>query len=402
MHAKSAYAALAFLALGIAGCKTEQSEDEAPGDSGPYRRAKSVAVGQAPGSLALADFDADGKLDLVAANSKDDTISVFRGTGDGSFQSTATLTTGAEPRSVTTGDLDGDGDMDIAVANLTGNTLSVFMNPGDGAFTTALELATGAGPSHVVARDLNQDSRADLLVPNADDNNLSVFLADAQGGFAPRTDFPAGTNPVRLTLVDLDADGALDAVTATRVVPPTVAVMLGDGAGAFGTVAKYKASDRPGLVFPIAPLAITSGDVNGDGHSDVVVGNRGLDVLDGEVWLLAGDGSGTLAGPTEIPGVTVLAPAFIDLVDFDGDGQLDVIEADHDPTLAKIVASISGNGYSVCLALGNGQGSFAHDACMTTGAYPYEVATGDLNRDGKLDFVTADAGADSVSVYLAR
>jgi hypothetical protein len=39
---------------------------------------------------------------------------------------------------------------------------------------------------------------------------------------------------------------------------------------------------------------------------------------------------------------------------------------------------------------------------MTTGDYPYEVATGDINADGKLDFVTADAGANAVSVYLAR
>ncbi len=391
---------LIFVALLSVACTTEQSENE-PEPTGPYRHAKAVAVGESPSSLALADFDGDGHLDLVVANTNGDTLSVLHGGGNGAFSGRVDLTTGAEPRSVAAADLDGDGDVDIAVANRKGNTIGTYANQGDGTFAAAVELPSGARPSHVVARDLNHDSRTDLVVPNADDDTISAYIADGQGGFA-RGDFPGGTNPVRLTLVDLNADGELDVVTATRVVPPTVSVVLGDGTGAFGAVTKYKASNRPGVVFVIAPLAITSGDVNGDGYQDVVVGNRGLDILDGEVWLLAGDGSGALAEPAAMPGVTVLAPAFLDLVDFDGDGDLDVIEADHDPTLATIVASISGSGFSVCQSLGDGSGVFEPGSCMTTGDYPYEVATGDINGDGKLDFVTADAGANAVSVYLAR
>jgi hypothetical protein len=393
--------ALLLVTLGCLGCRTEQSEDDNDSD-GPFRRMPSIHAGSAPASLALADFDADGALDMVVANTKDNTLTVVRGGGDGSFHPSAVLATGNEPRSVATSDLDGDGDIDIAVVNGVDATLGIYANQGDGTFAAAVEHPTGASPEHVVATDIDHDSRPDLLVVSSDDDSLAVFLADQAGGFLPRSDFPAGTNPVRLTLVDLNDDANLDVVTATRVVPPTVSVILGDGTGAFGAVEKFKASNRPGIIFPIAPLAITSGDVDGDGHRDVVVGNRGLDILDGEVWLLAGDGSGKLAVPEEIPGVTVLAPAFIDLVDFDGDGRLDVIEADHDPSIAALVAAIAGDGFSVCLALGDGLGSFVHDACMTTGDYPYEVATGHLNDDGKLDFVTADAGSDSVSVYLAR
>lgn len=92
----------------------------------------------------------------------------------------------------------------------------------------------------------------------------------------------------------------------------------------------------------------------------------------------------------------------MELVDFDGDGILDIIEADHDPSLAAVVAAIAGSGFSVCIASGDGLGSFEHTACLPTGDYPYEVATGLLNADGKLDLVTADAGSDSVSVHLAN
>jgi hypothetical protein len=125
-------------------------------------------------------------------------------------------------------------------------------------------------------------------------------------------------------------------------------------------------------------------------------------VLDGEVWLLAGDGTGALAGPADVPGVTVLAPAFVDLVDMNDDGTLDVIEADHDPTLASVVGSFGGNRYSVCIHTNDGAGSFETLTCLATGDYPYDVATGDLDGNASLDVVTADSGSDSASVYLAR
>ncbi|MBK9001379.1 MAG: VCBS repeat-containing protein [Myxococcales bacterium] len=394
-------AAGAFLLLwASAGCTTSQGDEPEP--SGPYRRVASVSTGEAPASLALADFDQDANLDLVVANNQGATLSTLRGNGKGGFAAGGKLEAGQEPRSVAAADFDGDGFVDVAVVNQADSTLGVYSNQKDGTFSPAATLATGQSPTFVTARDLNQDGRQDLLVTNADDDSISVFLAAQQGGFEPRVDFEAGTNPVRAALVDLDSDGALDVVTATRVVPPTVSVLMGDGKGAFGAPTKYKASNRPGLVFPIAPQAITAGDVNGDGKQDVVVGNRGLDILDGEVWLLAGEGTGTLSPPAELPGVTVLAPAFMELVDFDGDGILDIVEADHDPSLAAVVAAIAGSGFSVCIASGDGQGSFEHTACLPTGDYPYEVATGLLNADGQLDLVTADAGSDSVSVHLAN
>lgn len=388
------------LLLTCVACTTEQSEPSDP--PGPYQALPALPAGEAPAALSLGDFDRDGALDLVVANHLAASASLYRGGGDGSFAATGTLAAGEEPRSVASADFDGDGDVDIVVANRAASTLSVYLNAGDGAFGSALELATGARPTFVAARDLNHDGQVDLLVTNADDDTVSVFLADGSGPFAARTDFATGTNPVHATVVDLNADGVEDVVTANRSVPPSVSVLLGDGLGGFGAPAKFEASNRPGLVFPIAPATITSGDVDEDGDADVVVGNRGLDVLDGEVWLLAGDGSGSLAEPAELPGVVVLAPAFIELTDLNGDGHLDVIEADHDPMLATLIGSLTGSGYSVCIAHGDGLGAFQHEACLVTGDYPHDVDVGLLNADATLDLVVANAGTDDVSVFLAR
>jgi FG-GAP-like repeat len=399
---KTGYAPLGAIALvaSLGACTVKQSEPEQP--SGPYRHAPTLSTGKSPSALALADYDGDGALDLLVSNYDSGSLSRFRGNAKGGFASLGEIAAGTEPRSITHGDFDADGDEDVAVCNSADATLGVYLNDGEGTFGDPTLLTTGAGPTFVRARDLNQDSRVDLIVTNADGDSISVFLADGQGGFAAGNELPAGTNPVSATLVDLNDDGFVDVVTATRVVPPTVAVLLGDGQGSFGAPTKYKASDRPGVIFPIAPAVVAAGDVNGDGKVDVVVGNRGLDVLDGEVWLLAGDGSGVLAGPAEIPGVTVLAPAFIDLVDMDGDGTLDVIEADHDPTIAAIVGSLGGNSYSVCIHVNDGLGTFQPMTCLATGDYPYDVATGDLDTNSKLDVVTADSGSDGASVYLAR
>jgi len=393
---------ITMVAMGtlLADCTTERSEPEP--QSGPYRRASTLATGDAPSALALSDFDGDGDLDLVVANYGGGTLSRFRGNGKGGFVSLGEIAAGNQPRSITHADFDGDGDEDVAVCNSADATVGVYLNAGDGSFGDPTLLATGAGPTFIRARDLNQDSHPDLVTTNADGDSISVFLADGSGGFAAGSELPAGTNPVSATLADLNADGFVDIVTATRVVPPTVAVLLGDGQGSFAAPTKHKASNRPGVVIPIGPAVVASGDVDGDGDVDVVVGNRGIDVLDGEVWLLAGDGTGDLADPADLPGVTVLAPAFLDLVDIDADGDLDVIEADHDPTLAAVVGSFGGNRYSVCLHTNDGAASFETLTCLATGDYPYDAATGDLDGNAKLDVVTADSGSDGASVYLAR
>ncbi len=86
-----------------------------------------MTVGDQPRSLAVADINGDGNLDLVVTNENDNIVSVLLGDGSGGFSAATPVTVGAEPRSIAVADLDGDGDLDLAVANFFDDNVSVLL-----------------------------------------------------------------------------------------------------------------------------------------------------------------------------------------------------------------------------------------------------------------------------------
>ncbi len=85
-------------------------------------------VGESPVAVALGDFNLDGILDLVTANSVDNTISVAYQTSPGGWSNAVQWGTGQEPRALGVADVDGDGRPDILVVNEISNTISVMLN----------------------------------------------------------------------------------------------------------------------------------------------------------------------------------------------------------------------------------------------------------------------------------
>src|SRR5258708_11198224 len=83
-------------------------------------------TGSIPFSVAVGDFNGDGKLDLAVANSDSNTVSILLGTGTGSFGPKTDFGTGAHPLSVAVGDFNGDGKLDLAIANSTDATVSIL------------------------------------------------------------------------------------------------------------------------------------------------------------------------------------------------------------------------------------------------------------------------------------
>ncbi|RPJ56695.1 MAG: VCBS repeat-containing protein, partial [Acidobacteria bacterium] len=86
------------------------------------------ATGSEPRALALADFNRDGRLDLVVANTGADTISVLLGNGDGTFHPKTDFVAGKAPHAVALTDLNGDAGIDLMVGNWRSNSVSVFLN----------------------------------------------------------------------------------------------------------------------------------------------------------------------------------------------------------------------------------------------------------------------------------
>ena len=170
-----------------------------------------------PTSIAVGDFNRDGKLDLAAVSPNgSNSVSILLGNGDGTFQTAQQYPTGAQPYSLVAGDFTGDGFLDLARANYEpdANTVSVLLGNGDGTFQTNVDYATGTNPIGLLAADLNGDGKLDLAVSNYNTNNVSVLLGNGDGTFGEHQDFPTGVGPFGLAAADFNGDGRMDLAVA--------------------------------------------------------------------------------------------------------------------------------------------------------------------------------------------
>src|SRR6266852_2860168 len=183
-----------------------------------FQAQTTFATGTNPVSVAIGDFNGDGKLDLAVANSssRSNTVSVLLGNGDGSFQPQTTFATGSTPTSVAIGDFNGDGKLDLAVANANSANVSVLLGNGDGSFQAQTTFATGFIPESVAIGDFNGDGKLDLAVANGGDNNVSVLLGNGDGSFQAQTTFATGTNPQSVAIGDFNGDGERDLAVANN------------------------------------------------------------------------------------------------------------------------------------------------------------------------------------------
>ena len=106
-------------------------------------------VGSDPQSVAVGDLNKDGKLDLAIANFNDSTVTVLLGNGNGGFTQAAgsPLAVGSQPVFVAVGDFNGDGKLDLVIANSGANSVTELLGNGTGGFSPA------AGSPYAVGTD---------------------------------------------------------------------------------------------------------------------------------------------------------------------------------------------------------------------------------------------------------
>src|SRR5581483_221109 len=141
-------------------------------------------TGNGPSSIAAGDFNGDGVLDLAVANKSDNTVSVFLGSGTGTFTLQSSPATGAGPNSIAVGDFNGDGKLDLTTANSSGNSVSILLGNGDGTFQAHADSPTSNTPVAIVTGDFDRDGKLDVAVSNSGANSVS-FLTQAGSGNAP-------------------------------------------------------------------------------------------------------------------------------------------------------------------------------------------------------------------------
>ncbi|MBI4905280.1 MAG: VCBS repeat-containing protein [Acidobacteria bacterium] len=278
-------------------------------------------------SLATADFDKDGIVDVAAYCSVSQYVLILKGLGNGAFQAGASLAINVDDsRGLAVADFNADGIPDLAAAQFNG--VALFLGNGDGTFRPAVEMATWGAVVSILAADLDGNGAPDLVVAMSTNQNIAILKND-QGQFQRAVSVSLDAGYIRgLAAADLNGDGKLDIAAAGD---DGVAVLLGVGDGAF----------QKGSFFPdqSRPLSLALGDLNQDGITDAVTGNY----YGGRISALLGkgDGSFTAAGR-----VTAIGDVFgVTLADLDGDGKLDI-------------AASSYNSGSALVAIGRANGQF--------------------------------------------
>jgi len=454
------------------------------------------AAGDTPYNVAIGDLDGDGKPDLAVANVNSNTVSVLRNTATsgsitiGSFAARVVFATGGQPMSVAIGDLDGDGTPDLAVTNFAsygnvsvlrnllsipiitsfspqsgrtgaagsttviitgtgfgstaGNNIVYFggvqatvtaattgqltvtapcgatwqplsvtvggytgysyrvtnpfiptfltknsIMPGD--FAARVDFATGSHPWSVAIGDLDGDGKPDMAVTNVGNYTVSVFRNTAtsgsitSGSFAAKVDFATGSAPISVAIGDLDGDGKPD-LAVTNLNSSTVSVFRNTATS--GSITTGSFALKVDFATGSYPYGVAIGDLDGDGKPDLVVTNSGVTTV--SVFRNTST-SGFISFASKVNLTTGLGPQSVAIGDLDGDGKPDLAVANSASNTVSVLRNTATFGSITT-------GSFAANVDFATGSYPYSVAIGDLDGDGKPDLAVANNGTSTVSV----
>src|SRR4051812_23674972 len=283
-----------------------------------------LAAGNAPLGIGIADLDGDGRQDLLAVALNDDSLSILRNIGSPdaiSFAPKLAFSTGVHPEGLAIADFDGDKKPDVVTANAGGGgSITIFLNessrgkislvnrldiplntahrvavadfdgdgkldlavtsnsaqqivilknsstPGSISFTPALSLNTASYANSVAIGDIDGDGRPDILAPISDVGALYIYLNVSSGGainFSPPKKFPAGGAANGIAIGDLNGDAKVDVVISN---PRADSVSLFLNRSSVGTLS-LRRQDFPATH---SPSDVALGDFNRDGRLDVV------------------------------------------------------------------------------------------------------------------------------------
>jgi FG-GAP-like repeat len=351
---------------------------------GTFQPAVSYTVPQ-PKSMAVADFNGDGKLDLAVWSSF--STVVLLGNGDGTFK--APIAASPQGGAQAVGDFNGDGKPDLAI---TGSPVYILLGKGDGTFQPPIfnsnALFAGFG---VAAGDFNGDGKLDVIAGSQD--GIFVMLGDGKGNLSNPVDIGFGANPTQVMVGDFNGDKKLD-VAVLDSLGGNFWVLLGKGDGTFQAATSYPTGAAQAL-----STSILVADLNGDGILDLAVTGQtplsgGVQFLNnpGTILVFSGNGDGTFQPAVQYNGTGQVNWALA-AGDFNGDGL---------PDLA-FVSNRQSTPTQVGVMFGTPGGTFLTPASYGVGSIPGLPALADLNGDGVLDMVVANAGfSGNLSVLIGN
>jgi FG-GAP-like repeat/Abnormal spindle-like microcephaly-assoc'd, ASPM-SPD-2-Hydin/FG-GAP repeat len=278
-------------------------------------------------------------------------------------------------------------------------------------FAGAVDYDSGGSTAVSVAvADVNGDGRPDLLAINSCVSNIcqnlasnvcvkdasscfgtvAVLLGQGNGAFQSAVTYGSGGyGASAIAVADVNGDGKLDLLVANQCASicsgsspgvGSVGVLLGNGDGTF----------QPAVTYPTVAFfgsALTVADVNGDGKPDLLVTiqcSSSPCSSDSEVGVLLGNGDGTFQGAVTYSSGGYAAESIV-VRDVNGDGKPDVLVANQCVSYGDCA-----NGGGVGVLLGNGDGTFRNEVAFSSGGVADSVAVADVNGDGKPDLVVGN------------
>ena len=373
-----------------------------------------VVTNQAMGArcAVAADFDGDGRPDLVSASSNDNAVSWYKSTvgsnGALAFSIKKQITwSSLGSRIVTAADIDLDGDIDVVGASYYDSTVRWFENDGTGKFTPRIistavnegqvsirramlvharvhELPSDSYPPSVrqgvTVADVDQDGDPDIVTASSGDNTVAVFTNLYRGVFCEiKQVVDNNATGVRTVVAaDLNGDGFPDLASASKD-DDTVAWYPNNGNGTFPTKriisAGYESQGAYSLV---------AADVDQDGDNDLIVASNGND----HVSLWRNDGTGSFT-KTLIYGNADFVLS-VTAVDFDRDGDIDVASASFFDGYIRWYENLDGKGMQW------------QNHTIYAGLQGHYVSHADMDGDGDDDLIAVTHAENTVRVFLAQ
>ena len=394
---------------------------------GGFNKDKTYRLGDCPAALGLGDFDRDGALEIVVANSGSNDLTIIDDSKQTSFSAGGTT-----PVALAVGEFNRDAKLDLAVANSGSNNVCVFLGKGDGSFESPTCFDVGRRPLDVAVGDINCDNMLDLAVANFESDDIWTFLGDGTGKkFTLKGKYRVDQAPSALVVLDLNQDAMLD-IAVTNAHANDVWILSGrrDAQGKKGEFEAVTGKFSVGT----KPVAIAAGDFDKDrdGNPDLVVANE----LSNDVTLLIGRGAGSfflleLVKPNEPPvadfSYSPAQPKAGEKVKFDGSSSTDpdgqVVSWSWDfgdgktGTGRTVEHAYDKEGqYKVCLTVKDDKGAEGQ-ACEqvtvapsippatklpTVGDEPSGLASGDFNGDRKEDLAVVNQNSNNLSILLGN